>query len=93
MGRGMLTQAVQDAALVHLERKITVRELRLMPYCISRLMDNANLDPNHISQEDREILSEWRKEEWISGGASDFEISPKFWDAITSIVYFGYIDT
>jgi len=91
MGRGELTEETQNIAKEHLGRYIILRELRLMPYIQYQMMNNQKIEPSKINQEEREILSQWRKEGYISGGASGLMITKFFWDAINQILFQSYV--
>ena len=91
MSRGNLTEDVQEAARATLGRKISLRELRLIPYAIDCLLNDRNIYPGHINAEERDILREWREEGWISGGASDFQVTREFYLAACEILWNGYV--
>lgn len=91
MGRGTLNERVQSAALMTLRRRITKAELRLMPYIQFMMMNEQRLDPNKISAEEREILSQWRKEGWVEGGAAGLAITKEFWDALSECLWVSYV--
>lgn len=91
--RGMLTprivkKAEQTLGIVDLN----VTELRLMPYLMNVMMNEQKIDPNKINQTERDILSEWKKLGWIEGSASGLAITKDFWNAMTEIVFLGYVD-
>ena len=89
-GRGALTEAVQVVAREKLGREISVRELRLMPYLMTCMMDCCNVRPNHINTEERQILMQWQADGYIVDPASDLNMTPEFWDVCQSIVWVGY---
>ena len=90
--RGKLTEEVQEIAKKCLGRKITQIELRLMPYIQYQMMNEQRIEPNRINAEERKVLSAWRKEGHIEGGASGLEITKKFWDAINQILFSAYVN-
>ena len=92
MGRGTLTDHVQQVAEDRLGRKINVTELRLMPYVQYVMMNEQRIDPRKCNQDDRLILSLWRKEGHIDGGAGGLAITRNFWDAINEILWHSYVD-
>ena len=57
---------------------------------MSCLMDNCNLSPAKLNQEEREILIEWKLKGFISGAASDYSVSSEFYDAMVAILKIGY---
>lgn len=91
-GRGELTSRIKNKSKELLGYEITVRELRLMPYVLDRMMNTRKIDPNCVNGEEREILSKWRTAGYIEGGASEMTITKEFWSIITEIVYLGYVD-
>lgn len=92
MGRGMITDEIKaKAKKLGVSDDLSQTELRLMPYLVSRLMDGYNLDPNHISPEDRTALAVWREKGFIEGGADGFRVTPEFFEQITELVWMGYI--
>lgn len=92
-GRGVLTPEVQVVAKNLLGYELTVRELRLMPYLQYTVMNDKRINPNHINQEEREILSKWREKGWMCGGAgSDVNVTKWFWLAMNEILFVAYVD-
>ena len=89
--RGVLTPEIQNVAKLHLNRNITTIELRLMAYVQYVMMNDQRIDPRKVNWEERKILSKWREEEHIEGGASGLSITREFWDAMCSILWFGYV--
>lgn len=89
--RGQLTQQITAKAFELLGKEITQQELRLMPYVQYCLTNGDNIDPNKIRADERQILSDWRARGWVSGGASDLEVSEEFWRAINTIIWLGYV--
>mgnify|MGYP001566902931 CR=1 FL=1 len=90
--RGELTKEVQKIAKEHFGREITLRELRLMPYVQYQMMNEQKIEPNRINAEERQVLSIWRKEGHIEGGASGLYITKEFWDTINQILFSAYVD-
>lgn len=48
--------------------------------------------PEKINQEEREILSKWRKAGHIEGGASGLAITKEFWNICSELVFTAYVD-
>lgn len=92
MSRGRISDAVDTAARAKLGRSITQMELRLMPYVQYCLMNDENIDPARINQQEREILAQWRIDGWIGGGASELRCSKDFWDGMNHVLWFGYVN-
>ncbi len=92
MGRGELTKKTQEIAKKMIGREISLRELRLLPYVHTVMMNEQRIDPNKISPEERKILSTWRKKGFIEGGASGLGITKDFWDFTCEILFETYVD-
>ncbi len=91
-GRGALTQKIKDYSKKVLGYEIDTVELRLMAYVQYVMVNEQRIDISKVNQEDREILSKWRKAGHIEGGASGLEITKEFWDIICEIIFMGYVD-
>ena len=91
--RGKITEEIEKKAkeLLGID-KIETREYRLMPYIQYLATNSENIDPNKINQDERRILTEWRVKGWIGGGCSDLTLSKKFWDAISELIWLGYVN-
>ena len=89
--RGQLTEKIKAVASELLGKEITQAEIRLMPYVQHCLMNGQVIDPNRINSAEREILSDWRKLGFIEGGASGLGVTKEFWDAISDILWLGYV--
>ena len=89
--RGMLTKSVQAEAVNYFGRAISQRELRLMPYIQFVMMNNQRIEPNKVNQDERDILSLWRAEGHIEGGAGGLAITKDFWDAINQLMWLAYV--
>lgn len=91
--RGRLTPEIQERAEALLGRKIDTTELRLMPYLQFTMMNSRRLDPRKMNQLDRSVMSMWRAEGHVTGGAGeDMTITRKFWDAINDILFHSYVN-
>lgn len=90
--RGQLTQRVKDLSKELFGYEISKEELRLLPYIQYTMMNEQRIDPNKISSEERKILSDWRKKEWIDGGASGLAITKDFWGKMNQILFLAYVD-
>ena len=90
--RGKVTTEIKKKAILLLGiESISVTALRLMPYMQYHLVNNTNLNPGHMNEKERRILSEWRKKGFITGGASEFGVTKKFWDAMNELIWLGYV--
>lgn len=90
--RGQITAQIIAKAKELLGVEITQGDLRLMPYVQYCVMNGQNIEPSRINQKERELLSVWRFRGWIEGGASDLAVSKKFYDAMSEILWLGYVD-
>ncbi len=92
-GRGCLTPRVAEKARELMGRDITQAELRLMPYIHFVMMNEQRIKPEKIVQEEREILSQWRKAGYLDGGAGDrMTITEEFWNILCAILLLAYVD-
>ena len=91
MGRGSFNSGVQEAAKKFFGYELTIRELRLLPYIQSCMMNEQKICPSKINEEERDILSKWRKEGHIEGGATGLAITKEFWDGMNEILFWSYV--
>lgn len=92
MGRGRLTEKVQKLAKEFLGREMSVAELRLIPYTQYVMVNEQIIEPVRLNEEDRGILSKWRKAGHIEGGASGLSITKDFWDFMCEVLFETYVD-
>jgi hypothetical protein len=90
MARGALTDEVKELSVQLLGYEMSVRELRLLPYLMSCLMGNTNVEPRKINSEERDILIKWGKCGYLSDPSSDFAVSSKFYDIMVALLKVGY---
>lgn len=62
-----------------------------MPYIQFVMMNEQRIDPRKINEKERDILSGWRARGWIEGGASELSVTKEFWDAMSEILWLGYV--
>jgi hypothetical protein len=91
-GRGMLTERIKKRSKELLGYEIDTRELRLMPYVLTVMMNEQKIDVRRINQEEREILSKWRNAGHVEGGASGMGITKEFYNILCELVFLGYVD-
>lgn len=91
VGRGMLTTDVNTVAEIMIGRKISQAELRLIPYIQYVMCNERAIKPVHINTEEREILSKWKKEGHIAGGASGLSVTKQFWDFMNEVLFLAYV--
>jgi hypothetical protein len=94
--RGEFTPEIEALGKPFLGKELTLRELRLIPY-LDYCAKNRVFDPARISQEERDIISEWKKRGFIyvssspsNGGVS---IRRDFYDFMNEVLWLGYVDT
>ncbi len=90
-GRGVLTDKVNNIAKTMIGREISRTELRLIPYIQYVMVNEQKLDIAKIKSDEREILSKWRTEGFIEGGASGLAITKEFWNFMCEILFEAYI--
>jgi len=91
-GRGQLTQRIKDKSKELLGYEITQTELRLMPYVQYAMVNQQKIDPSRINNDERKVLSKWREEGHIEGGASGLGLTKEFWNILHEIIFLGYVD-
>ena len=83
--RGCLDQIPSDFNL-------TSEELRLMPYLSYCLQNMMPVDPNKMTQAEREILQKWRDEGKITFSMTKpCTATKEFWMEMSEILYYGYV--
>ena len=90
--RGQLTDRIIKKSEELLGYAIPQQELRLMVYIQYVMVNAQHIDIATINNDERKILSKWRKTGHIKGGASQMSITKEFWDAICELVFLGYVD-
>ena len=91
-GRGSLTNRIAKKSKEMMGREITQRELRLMVYAQYVMCNEQRIDPNKVSQDEREILRMWKDAGYMEGGASGMTITREFWGILCEMVFLGYVD-
>ena len=90
--RGQVTTQIKVKAQLLLGiDSISVTALRLMPYMQYHLVNNTSPCQSHMNEKEKRILKEWRKKGFITGSASDFGVTKKFWDAMNELIWLGYV--
>lgn len=90
--RGRMSERIKQKSLELLGYEISQEELRFMPYVHYVMVNEQRIEPRKINQEERAILSKWRKEGYLTGGMSLMEITKEFWDILSEIVFLAYVD-
>jgi hypothetical protein len=87
--RGALTEKIQEIAKGRMGREISRDEL--LAYVDYVMKNEQKIDIRKVNQEDREILSSWRKKGYVEGGASGLAITRFFYDTLCEILWEGYV--
>ena len=83
--RGCLDQIPSDFNL-------TSEELRLMPYLSYCLQNMMPVDPNKMTQAEKEILQKWHDEGKITFSMTEpCTATKEFWMEMSEILYYGYV--
>jgi len=91
--RGQLTYRIKEASRESLlGYEISQVELRFMAYVLYVMMNEQNLDPRRVNEEERGIFQRWKKLGFVEGGMSELRITKEFWDILTEMVFLGYVD-
>ena len=90
--RGQLTERIKEKSVELLGYEMDTKELRLMPHIMYVMVNEQKIEPSRVNEDDRKILSKWRKHGLIEGGASGLAITKDFWDILCEIVFLGYVD-
>ena len=92
--RGAITPEIIDKAKELLGVGLTVRQLRLLPYIAYCLQNDRKIDRRRINEEERGFINDWHKRGWLKGGASadSLRASKKFWDAMSEILWLGFVN-
>ena len=91
VGRGVLTEEVQEIANTYIGRDIDKTELRLIPYIQYVMVNEQKFDINKINQDERKILRKWKDAELVEGGASGLAITKEFWNFMCEILFQSYV--
>ena len=90
--RGQLTNQIKIKSKELLGYEITTEKLRLIPYIQYVMINEQEINPKSINQDERIILSKWRKEGHIIGGTSGLNITKNFWNIMCEIIFLGYVN-
>lgn len=91
MARGVLTDEVK-AIMMQEGFDGNVKELRLLPYLLVKLLDNTNIEPSKIDSIERGILSKWQQKGWIDSPSTNFSASREFLHKMHKVLELGYLD-
>ena len=101
--RGMLTPRIKQRSLELLGYEISRTELRLLPYIQYTLVNNQRIKPEHVNDDDREILAAYVEKGFITGGVTPkgrpmrskgetLSVTKEFWSNMLEIIWLGYVD-
>jgi hypothetical protein len=94
--RGKLTPEIEALGESFLGKKLTQWELRLISY-LDHCAKNWGFDAARITQEERKIISEWKKRGFIDAGFYPYpgyvSIRRDFYDFMNEVLWLGYVDT
>ena len=102
--RGQLTDRIKAKSIELLGYEISQTELRLMTYAQYTLVNDQRLKPQHISEDEREVLSKWVNKGFVVEGISvrkgrpamsegvKFKVTKQFWDYMLEIIWLGYVE-
>ncbi len=90
MARGMLTNEVLKISEEQLGYRITVRQLRLLPYIQYCMMNGESLKLRSLNAEEQSILEYWVDEGFMEGSSGIPHVSKKFYEAMCAILMVGY---
>lgn len=91
--RGMITDEINAKAkeLMGYEA-LSSQELRLMPYLQYIIVNGQGVLHNRVNTEERAILDIWIKKGFISNVYEQLEMTKEFWNAISELIYLGYVN-
>lgn len=88
--RGQLTPEIERKSRELLGYVISQQELRLMLYVQHCAMNDGYIDQRRVSAQEREILRQWERR-GFGGFGPDLSIEKSFWNAISEILWLGYV--
>ena len=91
MKRGMITDEIKQKSIELLGYEVSQQELRLIPYVMFCLLNNANVDIGKVNNAEREILMQWKEKGFIDSPSSDLVMSKEFYDAANQLIFIGYV--
>jgi hypothetical protein len=90
--RGILTQRIKDKSIELLGYEISQKELRLMVHINYLITNNQKLEFIKLDLQEQHILDRWHITNLLTGTIEKLVISKYFWDAISEILWLGYVD-
>ena len=90
--RGQLTDRIKKKSKELLGYEIDKTELRLIPYIHYVMCNEQKIKMTHVNEDDRKILSKWKRKKYMEGGVSGLRITREFWDIMNEIMFLGYVD-
>lgn len=98
--RGELTHEINDLAIKHIGRELTLTELRFIPYIQHVMVNDQYIEPEKINGAERKILSRWMEEGLVLRKSTTTKsvrmrtyimITKEFWDFICEALWLGYV--
>jgi len=89
--RGCLSQEVQRESEKFLGYKISVVELRLIPYIQFIMANGRKFDDRRVNDEERRILKRWEKEGHLEMNLEGVVVSKGFWDFMCRVLWYSYV--
>jgi len=90
--RGKLTPHIAYIANKTLNLKsFGTTHLRLLPYIHYCVINHQNLDNTKLSDEEQDIITQWKAHRHIVQIGNRITVSRKFYNAMNDLIWLGYI--
>jgi hypothetical protein len=90
--RGAMTEKIDTISISMIHRKISQKELRLMPYIQYVLENEQTIDIRRINQVEKQILDSWSGEGFLIGDYLDkVVVTKEFWNLICEVIWESYV--
>jgi len=95
--RGKLTPEIESLGEAFLGKKLIKDELGLLPYIDYCSKNFGGIDPKRINQDERNILSDWKKRGFLDYSSSPSNgyvtIRRDFYDFMNNVLWLSYVDS
>ena len=92
-GRGMVTDEITNRTEELFGRRMSVTEIRLMPYITFIAVNGGTIDARKINDKERAILNEWQDKKWIKiENKVKVVLTQDFWRKANEIVFMAYVN-